>query len=61
MEKRDLLRALWLAAEANGGTLRIGPSTIQKYPGDKLAVITTRMDQNFGEMVISANIIRDSQ
>lgn len=56
MDKNELLRALWLAVKANGGTLRVGPSTLQNYPGNKAAIIRIRTDDNFGELIITADI-----
>lgn len=60
MDKDSVLRALWLAVNANGGTLRIGPSTLEKYPGDKEVFVTSYMDKSFGELVIVSHQ-RDGQ
>jgi uncharacterized membrane protein len=49
------LRVLWAAAKAAGGTLRIGQSILEDYPGDKLAWVTIAADQTFGDLVIIAH------
>ncbi len=54
-QRTELLRGLWLAAKAAGGTLRIGPSLCEDYPGDKHVWVTTRKDQQFGDLIISAH------
>jgi hypothetical protein len=53
----ERLRALWIAAHANGGTLRIGPSAAQEYPGDDVAEVWTHTDRGFGDFVIEARRI----
>jgi hypothetical protein len=54
----ERLRALWIAAHANGGTLRIGPSAAQEYPGDDRAEVLTHTDPQFGDFVIQARRAR---
>ena len=55
-QREQLLRAVWLAAMAAGGTLRIGPSLLQDYPGAKRVFVTTRIDNTFGDLIISAHV-----
>jgi hypothetical protein len=54
-EREKLTRALWCAATAAGGTLRIGPSVVKDYPADGWVSITR--DKTFGDLVVSAHAL----
>ncbi len=49
------LRALWCAAKSAGGVLRIGPSVVEDYPGDKNIRVTIDRDKNFGDLIVTAH------
>jgi hypothetical protein len=51
----QMLRALWLAAMAAGGTLRIGPSLVADFPGTEHVWINITTDKQFGDLIISAH------
>lgn len=50
----DRLRILWVMAAANGGTLRIGKSIIDSYPGDAHAEVFTSTDLSSGDFIVEA-------
>lgn len=55
MKYDGALRALWCAAKASGGTLRIGPDILKDYPGDKQARVTIYKDFQFGDLIVVAH------
>jgi hypothetical protein len=58
-DRRNLMRALWCAATAAGGTLRIGGSVLRDYPHG--ATVTIHQDPTFGDLVISAQSARNAE
>lgn len=61
MKIDDALRALWCATMAHGGTLHIGPSVVEDYPGDENVWLTFRKDKTFGDLVVTAHQKDDAQ
>lgn len=52
--REEVEKALWCAAKAAGGTLRIGGSVVREYKARSSPRLTIVYDEHFNEMVISA-------
>jgi hypothetical protein len=55
---QERLRMMWIIANGNGGSIRVGPSAAQDYPGDDVAEVWSHTDRQFGDFIVEARRTR---